>query len=323
MKAEQQVGSQLNRQNSSTPSTEAYRLADKIAEIEINDDGDNLTLKESYINLMDQLEIDGVPKEKISTIGSKIIQQKKSKRLAGKAITESEVYVGTWWFITAREHGCIDPHYSHPKNSPTEIKPKTNHELENIETISVIDDMMEYLKSEKQFLKHNIHDSKIPENILRENILLMKNAITHANERFNNKLKIAPSHYSILFRQFLESMSSHLSVPFYLHVCKKETFTAKQAGKIIRANVKDLPLRYEPKDEDESEACGFSGVQCPNCKFFRTEITMRVENYEIEEKGKVVTKSRGIRQIHCFKEDQNFDAPKVVLPANEMSESQW
>ena len=71
MKAEQRVGTQLNRQNSSTPSTEAYRLADKIAQIEINDDGDNITLKESYINLMDQLEIDGVPKEKISTIGSK------------------------------------------------------------------------------------------------------------------------------------------------------------------------------------------------------------------------------------------------------------
>jgi hypothetical protein len=48
MKAEQQVGTQLNRQNSSNPSTEAYRLADKIAEIEILDDGENFTLKESH-----------------------------------------------------------------------------------------------------------------------------------------------------------------------------------------------------------------------------------------------------------------------------------
>lgn len=101
MKSEQ-VGSQLNRQNSSTPLTERYRLADRIAELEIDGDGDNITLKESYINLMDHLEIDGVLKEKISTIGSKIIQQKKTKRLAGKAITESEMYVGTWWFVTAK-----------------------------------------------------------------------------------------------------------------------------------------------------------------------------------------------------------------------------
>lgn len=322
MKTEQDtVASQLNRQNSSNPSTESYRLADKIAELEILD-GNNITLKESYINLMDQLEIDGIPKEKISTVGSKIIQQKKSKRLVGKAIDESEVYVGTWWYIVAREQGCIDSHYSH-RTLEKEEKPKTTFEIENHATISVIDDMTEFLKSEKQFLKHNAHDASIDSKILHENIFAMSNAITHANERFNNKLKISPSHYSILFRQFVESMSAHLSVPFYLHVRKKETFTAKQAGKIIRANVKDLPLRYEPKDEDESEACGFSGVQCPNCMFFRTEVTMRIENYETEEKGKKMTKSRGIRQIHCFKEDKNYDAPKVSLPASEVSGSDW
>ena len=97
----------------------------------------------------------------------------------------------------------------------------------------------QFLKSEKQFLKHNIHDSKIPENMLHENVFTMTNAITHTNERFNNKLKIAPSYYSILFRDFLESLSSHLPVPYYLHVREKVTFTAKQAGKIIKANVKD------------------------------------------------------------------------------------
>ena len=56
----------------------------------------------------------------------------------------------TWWFITAREHGCIDPHYSHPKNDAKE-KPKTNFEIKNEQTVSVIDAMIEYLKSEKQF----------------------------------------------------------------------------------------------------------------------------------------------------------------------------
>ena len=244
----------------------------------------------------------------------------KKYRSLGIPRTEYKWHSGHFYSIT-KKNGWADPHYSHLTDDPNaDLKPKTNFELENTESISVIKEMIDYLKSEKQFLEHNFHDSKIPESILRENILVMKNAITHANERFNNKLKIAPSHYSILFRQFLESMSSHLSVPFYLHVRKKETFTAKQAGKIIRANVKDLPLRYEPKDEDESEACGFSGEQCPNCKFFRTEVTMRIENYTTEEN---IKKSRGVRQIHCFKEDANFDAPKIALPANVISESKW
>ena len=110
MKSEQQqVGTHVYRENTSTPSTESYRLADEIVQIEIQDNDDNVTLKQSYINLMGQLEIDGIPKEKTSSIGSKIIEQKKVKRLSGKAITESEVYVGTWWFVTAREQGYIDP----------------------------------------------------------------------------------------------------------------------------------------------------------------------------------------------------------------------
>ena len=323
MKSEQEnVAMQQYRQNSSNPSTESFRLAETIANLEIESSKDNPSLKQFYINLMDQLEIDGVPKEKISTIGSKIILEKKKKRLVNHSIDESEITVGDWWYVTAREQGCTDPHYSHPKNE-TDEKPKTSFEIENRETISIIDEMTEFLKSEKQYLKHNAHDGRIPKEIFRENALIMRQAITHANERFNNKLKIAPSHYSIIFANFLSSMSSHLSVPYYLHVRKKETFTAKQAGKVIRGTIKDMPVRYEPKDQDEAESCGFSGESCPKCGNFRTEITMRVENYEEMEKGKKTIKSRGIRQIHCFKEDADYDAPKVRLPANEMSESDW
>ena len=87
-----------------------------------------------------------------------------------------------------------------------------------------------------------------------------------------------------------------------MHVRKKETFTAKQAGKIIRANVKDMPYRYGSRDRGEAEGCNFSGERCPNCKFFRTEVTMRIENYEdTDREGKKTMKSRGVRQIHCFK----------------------
>ena len=90
--------------------------------------------------------------------------------------------------------------------------------------------------------------------------------------------------------------------------------------RIIRANVKDMPYRYEPKDQDEAEGCNFSGEQCPECGYFRTEVTMRIENYEDPDRdGKKIIKSRGIRQIHCFKEDRDYDAPKVSLPVSEVS----
>jgi len=44
-------------------------LADKITQIEIQDNGYIITLKQFYINLIDQLAVDGIPKEKNSSIG--------------------------------------------------------------------------------------------------------------------------------------------------------------------------------------------------------------------------------------------------------------
>jgi len=264
-----EIATEPERQNSSKkPSLESYALAEQIANEEISG-GKSSTLKQYYINLMTQLEIEGFPKQQISTIGKQIVIEKKSEKL--KDIPKEEISIGSWWYDVTKERGCIDPHYSHP-DEPKDLAPPTFFELQNQQTISVIDEMMEFLKSEKQFLKHNEHDSKIHENTLRENILILRKAVTHANERFNKKRKIAPSHYSILFRDFIYSMSSYLSVPYYLHVRKKETFTAKQAGKVIKATIKDIPYRFEPIDEDEAEACGFSGVPCPNCGNFRTEL---------------------------------------------------
>ncbi len=309
------------------PSLACYSLAEAAVAVEIDGEESNVSLKEAWINLGNQLEIEGILTDQICSTASKLLVETKCKKTK---IPKEEIKMGGYFYRVYQSQDWTNQFYAR-RNISTESVPLgeqenssiSNFESENKQTISAIDVMMEFLKSEKQFLKHNSHDGKIPENILRENILTMKSAITHANQRFNNKLKIAPSHYSILFKQFLESMSSHLSVPFYLHVRKKETFTAKQAGKIIRANVKDMPYRYEPKDEDETEACGFSGVPCPNCGNFRTEVTMRIETYEAEEKGKKVQKSRGIRQVHCFKEDEDYDAPRVALPANEISESDW
>ena len=321
------VAASEQRENSSIvkPSIEFYRLIDQSVSLllKLEDQSDDES-QDLWVQMGTQLEIEGFDIENISTTIHNTIEQtiwnKKHKAL-GIPRTEYK-WTSGYFYKIMRQHNWVNPHYSHP-DDPKIIPPPTKWEIENDESITVVKAMEAYLKSEKQFLKHNAHDSKIDAKVLHESNFLMHNAITHANERFNNKLKIAPSHYSILFRQFMESMSAHLSVPYYLHVRKKETFTAKQAGKIIKANVKDLPYKYEPQNEEESEACGFSGEQCPNCKLFRTEITLRIEKYTVEEKGIKTVKSRGIRQIHCFKEDADFDAPRVNLPANEVSDSKW
>ena len=51
---------------------------------------------------------------------------------------------------------------------------------------------------------------------------------------------------------------------------------------------------------------------------------MRIEKVQdVDKHDNKIIRDNGIRYLHCFKEDKDFDAPKIVLPANEVSESDW
>jgi len=62
------------------PSLLSYKLAELIA-IEELESEKSITLKENYIRLIDQLQIDGVPNENISALGKQIIIEKKKQKL--------------------------------------------------------------------------------------------------------------------------------------------------------------------------------------------------------------------------------------------------
>jgi len=321
---EQQVAAQLHRQNSSIhPSAESYRLAEYVALEEIDGEQNSPSLKQSYISLMDQLEIDGYPKQEISTVGKNIILTKKIEKLKPKGIPESEISVGRWWWYVAKERGCIDPHYSHPKDKPDK-KPKNVFEQENDSWLAVIEKFEDYLKAEKTTLRNKNFNSKIPENESREALLIMNRVIDHANERLNNKTKIPPSHYSILMRDSFYASGTLLSQNYYLHVKEKEKFTKKQYQKVVRGIMKDMPARFEPNDEDQSDACGFSGVPCPKCGSYRTEFVSSFEKIVYEDvNGNKYEHGIKVRRIKCFAEDRKYQAPMPTLPAAEISKSEW
>jgi len=77
-----QVYVQPHRENSSNikPTLEDYRIAEQITVEEIQNDS-NISLKEFYSNLMNQLEIEGIPKQKISTIGQQLVIEKKGTEI--------------------------------------------------------------------------------------------------------------------------------------------------------------------------------------------------------------------------------------------------
>jgi N6-adenosine-specific RNA methylase IME4 len=62
------------------PSLESYNLAETAVTEELKGEESNVTLKDAWINLGNQLEIEGVPKEQISTVAQKLILEKKSEK---------------------------------------------------------------------------------------------------------------------------------------------------------------------------------------------------------------------------------------------------
>jgi hypothetical protein len=93
---QQQVATEPERQNSSNkkkPSLESYSLTEQIANEEIKGNKTD-TLKQFYINLMTQLEIEGFPKQQISTIGKQIVVEKKCEKLNN--IPKEEITIGSW-----------------------------------------------------------------------------------------------------------------------------------------------------------------------------------------------------------------------------------
>lgn len=317
-------------------SLESYKLAELAVNEEIDSESSNILLKESWVNLGNQLEIDGVPSEQISSVATKILIEKKAEKLK---VPKEEIRMGGYFYRLYNERGWTNSFYARNTNKEQlesdqegyttvpsreqENSSRITFEEENKEWVNVIDSMIEFLKLEKSTLSKGHFNSKIPAVQSKQSITLMTRAIEKANERLNNKLKIAPSHYSILFEQSITALSSSLSTPYYEHVRKKETFTAKQAGKILKCIVKDIPYRYEPINEEEAEAMGFSGEPCPNCNNYRTAIDLRVEEREVEEDGELVKKPIGIRQLHCFKEDRLYDAPRPKAVMAEITESDW
>jgi len=74
---------------------------------------------------MTQLEIEGFPKSQISTIGKQIVVEKKCEKLNN--IPKEEITIGSWWYDIAKEQGCVDLHYSYPKENPDLKNKKSTH----------------------------------------------------------------------------------------------------------------------------------------------------------------------------------------------------
>lgn len=278
---------------------------------ELDSERNNTSLKQYYSNLMDQLEIDGIPKEKISSIGSNLVKQKKANALN---LPIEEVSIGSWWFDIAKEKGCTDPRFS--PSGVTEPEPENSSiNTKNAEAI----DILLYTKSIcdlaiKKFKEYPEMESVFGKKEAREFFRQWRTIITNCKYAFDEKTKVPQNTEQILLECLTTSSGSlsegagefmQIRIKLLLNQ-RKSILTAKQGKKFQMGDkASQLPL-LKPLTRDTAVFLDYFGVQC-ECSSWRIRHkpdTTNVECYDCDKEfpAKTISKCRYC-QMPLYKEN--------------------
>jgi len=248
------------------PSHDSLKLAEKIVNEELDSERNNISLKHYYSKLMDQLEIDGIPKQKISTIGSLLVRQKKAATLK---LPVEDVSIGSWWFDVARERDCIDLSFSHTNATDAErenssINTKNNKMLllcDNIIDIcrtikekSTKCDELEKIFGEKQMTEFYRQQNTMIDNC--KNSIDTKTKIPHNTELFLLEcLATVMGNTNKCGQIFQQIIMTHME-----EQCK--FLTQKQATKFQVGGKQSQLYLLKPTSRDFAIYEDYTGVQC-------------------------------------------------------------
>lgn len=255
-------------------SVESKKYAEQAVVEELKTEESNSTLKEYYIKLMNQLEIDGVPKYEVSKIGSKILLDIKKEKLKNSKTPNEEIHVGRYWYIVANECGYTDPSYDH-SSQDAELAQRENSSIntpfyeENKPIIEIIHRLRRHLSDILGFYENNPHISKLEDDVkknIKKSIHLMEQHIMIAEKIYNRKEKVpANLQHILLYLLVTEGSVNEAARAFLQKRDELLEFTSKQAGKLQAGSIPDLLPILKPYSRDVAIFLGYFGVACPTC----------------------------------------------------------
>ncbi|QMU54703.1 MAG: hypothetical protein GKS07_07355 [Nitrosopumilus sp.] len=283
------------------PSLLAYNLAETIA-LEELDGEKSITLKENYIRLIDPLQIDGVPKEKISAMGKQIIIERKKLKLIAKGMDVEEVTVGSWWRDVARQQGCTDSKYA--STEVTEPAPENTSSKPKNPNIRFID----YLKRTKEICDKGIDmfsESEEIESIMTPKEFEMlchewESVLDIGKSSFDKKTNAPINTHNIVFIEVVTSSSINYAGKTIQEAKLVEYeklgkfLTSKQIGYLQEGTVPKLLPLFKPDSRDAAIFQGNYGIACVFCNSWR-----------------VVEKSTNEGNLHCYECDRGFNGRTV------------
>ena len=264
------------------PSNDSIKLAEKIVEEELDNERNNISLKQYYSNLMDQLAIDGIPKEKISAVGSNMVRQRKALILK---LPIDEVSVGSWWHDVAREKECIDLSFSHPIATEPERENSSINTKNKRMVLLLSEGMDTFREAITKFKEMDELDKIFGEKQTSEFYRQMEIMLSNCKYAFDDKTKVPINTEHLLLeflattgslsyggQVFLKSKIEHIGVQI-------KYLTAKQATKFQKGDKQSkLPL-FKPDTRDTAIYMGYYGVQC-ECKSWR--VRQKADSNDLE-----------------------------------------
>ena len=254
-------------------------MAEVIAREEILIEADDSpTLKKLYSNLMHRLSQD-IPAERVSTVGRKIILEKKRKILISQNSSQEEIdnaSVGRWWGKVAEAEGFINPKYSHPNDAQLHQgnSSLSEYEKENSQYINIILDTKEFLDVALKKLKHNHFMSLLGEDSKTEiSIHDWKAQLQIATSFFNHKEKIpVNTQHMMLHAIGTTSSNNEAALEYFKLRTESQKITGKQLSKYRSGEIKNELAIFNPTNRFTAIQWNYFGVKCNKCKSWKIEL---------------------------------------------------
>lgn len=251
------------------PSIASNNLATQVANEELKKTDNFDTLKKSYLSLLHQLEIDGIPRNKIIHTGRRIIIEKKRiiKKQEGGSLDEiKDISIGSWYYEITK----ITDYHKSPQ--PDEkIVPLTKYEIENESYIKVLKNTKDFLDIAINKLKHNNFISLLDDD--SKVILSLHDWQAHldtANSYFDHKEKI-PANTQHILLHCIGTISSNndVAIEYFKLRAKAQHLTGKQISKYRSGQIKTTLEIFNPTGRTSAILWNYFGVSCTQCESWR------------------------------------------------------
>jgi len=310
----------LSQESVVKPSNDAYRLAQAAALAEINSEESNTSLKKIWIDLGNQLQIEGIPSENICVIASDLILTKKSEKTG---IPKKELRQSGYFYRVYNEEGWTNQFFA--RNTTVPLGEQENSSINTTDKNTTNQEMIDIFLHIKEICTLGIQKVKeLPEfetifgqKETREFYRQTRSYITNCRYILDNKTKI-PENTELLFLECVSTSkeSLHVAVKIFhdsrmklLEQQGKKLITAKQTSKYLHGEKESkLPL-LKPNTRDSAVFADYFGVQCENseCKSWRVRQQADTQKIQCFDCGllfnaKTISKCRYC-QMPLFKEN--------------------